>query len=180
VPAGYNASDHLMDLLVVDAGVDEEAAGRKQKLIDHWDSETSAKTALEITEKLKQSFPVDESELQHYKKWNTSYLTQLRVLMHRAMRNSRSAIFTPLNFIKSAVLGFIVGLVWFQMEDGEKFVQDKSGLVFFNMTFWVFDSLFTAFMYVRAKLWASEASANECEADRERYLRCGFRETPRS
>jgi hypothetical protein len=145
-PAGYNASDHLMDLLVVDAGVDEHNASRKQLLIDNWDAAKSAELVAQQVEKIKISFPPSPDNDEKFKKWNTSYLTQLKVLMHRAMRNSRSAIFTPLNFIKSAVLGFISGLVWFQMEGGEKYVADRSGLVFFNMTFWVFDSLFTAFM----------------------------------
>jgi len=183
-PNGYNASDHLMDLLVVDAGVDESNASRKQRLIDKWDSGKSSEDvakqvsqnlcrvrgdfyfslpigrcsrqfscpfphplpfALQI-EQMKILFPPSDETDEHFKKWNTSYLTQLKVLMHRAMRNSRSAIFTPLNFVKSIVLGLISGLVWFQLPEGEKYVADRSGLVFFNMTFWVFDSLFTAFM----------------------------------
>ena len=70
----------------------------------------------------------------------------LQVLTHRGMRNSRSAIFTKLNFIKSAGLGLISGLIWFQIGEGEKYVDDRAGFIFFAMTFWVFDSMFTAMM----------------------------------
>ena len=145
-PQGYNASDHLMDLLVVDAGVD--SGNTKQLLIENWNSQKSLDSTQHQVARLAEIFPPSSHapSSEKYSKWATSYSTQLRVLMHRAMRNSRSAIFTPMNFIKSAVLGFISGLVWFQMGSGEKYVNDRAGFQFFAMTFWVFDSLFTAFM----------------------------------
>ena len=88
----------------------------------------------------------EAKERMHNSKWNTSYGQQLRVLIHRSMRNSRSAIFTPLNLIKSILLGLISGAIWFQTGTTEKFVSDRAGFIFFAMTFWVFDSLFTAMM----------------------------------
>jgi ABC-type multidrug transport system ATPase subunit len=80
------------------------------------------------------------------KKYNTSWWVQYRVLVHRAMKNSRSAIFTPLNMIKSAVLGIVAGLLWFQLEYTEKAVHDHTSYVFFTMTYWVFDSMFTSLL----------------------------------
>ncbi|GMH51129.1 hypothetical protein TL16_g00945 [Triparma laevis f. inornata] len=149
-PAGYNAADHVMDLLVVDSGVEE--GDTKQKLIAAWDDEKSNTEAVAIVEKMNNRSG-SVSGVQEAagasapnSKWASSYLTQLKVLTHRAMRNSRSAIFTWLNFVKSAGLGLISGLIWFQLGEGESFVEDRAGFIFFAMTFWVFDSMFTAMM----------------------------------
>ena len=62
------------------------------------------------------------------------------------MKNSRSAIFTPLNLIKAGAIGLVVGLLWFQMGYTESTVFDRSSYYFFTMTFWVFDSMFTVYM----------------------------------
>jgi len=78
------------------------------------------------------------------KKFNTSWLTQFYVLLHRSMKNSRAAILTPLNAVKAVLLGLMVGSLWFQMEDTEKLVQDRAGFVFFSITFWIFDGTFSA------------------------------------
>lgn len=66
--------------------------------------------------------------------------------MHRALKNSRSAIFTPINLIKSAMLGVIVGLLWFQLDYTENTVFDRSSYYFFTMTYWVFDAMFQALL----------------------------------
>jgi len=78
------------------------------------------------------------------KKFNTSWLNQFKVLLHRSLKNSRAAILTPLNAVKSVLLGLMVGVLWFQMEDTEKIVQDRSGFMFFSITFWIFDGTFSA------------------------------------
>ncbi len=140
-PGGYNAADHLMDLLVTDSGVEEPP---KKKLIEAWDSKASASEASALLSSL--DVIDDDDEITSKSKWNTRYTTQLKVLIHRAMRNSRSAIFTPMNFIKSFFLGVIAGLVWLQLPEGETYVVDRAGFMFFAMTFWVFDSMFTAMM----------------------------------
>jgi ABC-type multidrug transport system permease subunit len=65
---------------------------------------------------------------------------------HRSLKNSRSAIFTPINIIKSCALGLVSGLLWFQMAYTESTVFDRSSFFFFTMTFWVFDAMFQSFM----------------------------------
>jgi hypothetical protein len=67
-------------------------------------------------------------------KYNTSWGYQYRTLVHRSLKNSRSAIFTPINFVKSAALGMVSGALWFQMEYTEKNVFDISSFFFFTMT----------------------------------------------
>mmetsp|Transcript_27897 Transcript_27897/g.32160 ORF Transcript_27897/g.32160 Transcript_27897/m.32160 type:complete len:678 (+) Transcript_27897:116-2149(+) len=101
--------------------------------------------------------------LENSAKYNTSWLTQFLILTHRAMKNSRSALFTPLNIIKSVILGVMVGLLWFQMPYTEKTVNDRSAYYFFTMTYWVFDSMFSALMafpFERAIIFKERASGS--------------------
>lgn len=166
-PSGYNAADHWMDLLVVDTAIDndreiakleekkemdEESEYRpgqsatRQYLIDSWDDKIQA---AEVTNAMKDDLnkATNNNFLKNTgKKFNTSWWTQFVVLNHRAMRNSRSAVFTKLNLVKSAVIGLIMGLVWFQLPYTESTVLDRDGFFFFTMTYWVFDSMFAALM----------------------------------
>merc|ERR1711865_1226281 len=64
-------------------------------------------------------------------KYNTSWGLQYRTLVHRSMKNSRSAIFTPINLIKSCALGLLSGLLWFQMDYTEARIFDLSSYFFF-------------------------------------------------
>jgi len=199
-PAGYNAADHHMDLLVVDSAMDEDGEKSindifqeddvgtasshsemnlrhrrksdmttgsgittKQKLIDSWDNEASATHIEEETAKdaaefgllqsvggssrsLRGKFSRQQSIVMAEKSFNSTWWTQYKVLVHRSMKNSRSAIFTMLNLIKAGAIGFMCGLLWFQMPYTESTVFDRSSYYFFTMTFWVFDAMFTAYM----------------------------------
>jgi ABC-type multidrug transport system ATPase subunit/ABC-type multidrug transport system permease subunit len=80
------------------------------------------------------------------KKYNTDWLTQYLVLTHRSMKNSRSAIFTVLNFTKSAALGIVAGMLFFQTKMTESSVRNISSFFFFTMTYWVFDAMFNSLM----------------------------------
>ena len=168
-PAGYNAADHHMDLLVVDSAIDEDdeqdafidhgaqqiygdAPGlsrrqsvggttTKQKMINSWDQEAAA---IQVEEEVKAQFGSSSRRLNRQqsvimteKSFNTTWWTQYTVLMHRSMKNSRSAIFTRLNLIKAGAIGLMCGLLWFQMPYTESTVFDRSSYYFFTMTFWV-------------------------------------------
>jgi hypothetical protein len=177
-PAGYNAADHHMDLLVVDSAIDEddeqdttfidngteqnngEAPGlasrlrggngtrqsiggttTKQKLINSWDPEAAA---IQVEEEVKSQFGSSgrrlnrqQSVIMTEKSFNTTWWTQYTVLVHRSMKNSRSAIFTRLNLIKAGAIGLMCGLLWFQMPYTESTIFDRSSYYFFTMTFWV-------------------------------------------
>lgn len=80
------------------------------------------------------------------RKYNISWKDQFLVLVHRCLRNSRSAIFTPLNITKSACIGLVIGLLWFQIEYTEERSRDLVSYFFFTMTYWVFDSMFNSLM----------------------------------
>lgn len=158
-PDGYNAADHWMDLLVHDSAVDEErkeshncvhdeqlslTQSPRKKLQSSWDNAAVAEAmdlALTSNATLLKRF-------EKQSKYNTSWLTQYYVLTHRALQNSRSAIFTPLNLCKSVAIGIVAGLLWFQMDYTEKNINDIRSYYFFTMTFWVFDSMFTGKLYI--------------------------------
>jgi len=173
-PAGYNAADHWMDLLVKDDSLitDETENGKtdpmadetstslrqrksnrgrtndnptvvaRQTLIHAWDNEAVAEQmdlAVDFTREDKETDAA-------FNKYNTSWGAQYRVLVHRALKNSRSAIFTPINLLKSLALGFVAGMLWFRMDYTESTVFDRSSYFFFTMTYWVFDAMFTSLM----------------------------------
>lgn len=84
-------------------------------------------------------------------KYNTTWWAQFYILTHRALKNSRSAIFTPLNLCKSLAIGLIAGLIWFGTVYTEKNVNDIRSYYFFTMTYWVFDAMFSALMSLPAE-----------------------------
>jgi ABC-type multidrug transport system ATPase subunit/ABC-type multidrug transport system permease subunit len=167
-PSGYNSADHWMDLLVVDSAIvaseseyvnvdgsvnQNKLAGAnvgktpKNVLISAWDKEAQAN---DVDSKVKAD-RADRNSASAVESWddkpfNSTWWTQFTVLMHRSMKNSRSAIFTTLNLIKAGLIGLMVGLLWFQMPYTEATVFDRSSYYFFTMTFWVFDAMFTSFM----------------------------------
>ena len=117
-PNGYNLADHWMDLLIVDSAVDEpliteditNAKERRQvgatqitareKLINTWNKE-------EFSDQIKKEAAEQETDHSMLKddSFDTTWTTQFLVLLHRSLKNSRSAIFTTLNIIKSAAIG---------------------------------------------------------------------------
>jgi len=166
-PSGYNAADHWMDLLVVDSTnneddevakleekkeVDEESAYEpgqsrtRQYLIDSWDEKTQKEEIMSLMKEDLKNARGNNFLKNSGKKFNTSWMTQFFVLNHRAMRNSRSAVFTRLNLIKSGIVGLIMGLTYFQLPYTESTVPDRDGYFFFTMTYWVFESMFAALM----------------------------------
>lgn len=97
------------------------------------------------------------------KKFNTSWMTQFYILMHRSLKNSSSAILTPLNFFKSIALAILTGLLWFRMPNDELHFRDRASLLFFSNTYWIFDGTFTAiftFPTERAIIFKERASGS--------------------
>lgn len=123
----------------------------RQKLIASWDSEASARQieeegaaefaqfgiSIDGSSRHSQLLGRRQSTVMTEKSFNTTWWTQYTVLVHRSMKNSRSAIFTTLNLIKSGAIGLMVGLLWYQMPYTEATVYDRSSYFFFTMTFWV-------------------------------------------
>lgn len=139
------------------SGSSTGGVSNKQKLIAGWDGEAVAQQLdddFATTQRRASSIASGEEGtdagaaggISSEKSFNSTWWTQFTVLVHRSMKNSRSAIFTPLNLIKAGAIGIMCGLLWFQMPYTEATVFDRSSYYFFTMTFWVFDAMFTAYM----------------------------------
>ena len=89
----------------------------RERLISSWDDEKASAAVVtsraEITA-LMAAAGDQGDELK--RRYEPSYWTQFVVLTHRSLKNGRSALFTPVNFVKSVILGLIVGCCWFQVQ----------------------------------------------------------------
>jgi len=129
------------------------ATTKRDQLIAVWDKEAVAQQMDDFViqerkhrESLRLSTDTKKSKEKQPSKYNTSWGLQYRVLVHRSLKNSRSAIFTPLNLVKSCALGICSGLLWFQIEYTESRIFDLTSYFFFTMTFWVFDAMFQSYL----------------------------------
>jgi ABC-type multidrug transport system ATPase subunit len=153
----------------------------KAKLINHWDVDAFAQQMEDAhgygddelslsshshADKSKITTAADGDNLlleKSEKKFNTSWMTQFHVLLHRSLKNSRSAILTSINITKSVALGTLTGLLWFQMPYTEETVPDRGSFLFFAITYWIFDGIFTAiftFPMERAIIFKERASGS--------------------
>uniref|UniRef100_A0A7S4IZL3 ABC transporter domain-containing protein n=1 Tax=Odontella aurita TaxID=265563 RepID=A0A7S4IZL3_9STRA len=141
------------------AAAQDPGVSNKQKLISAWDGEAVASKIddeFALARRASSAMGSDDGGeglmsgtgggITLEKSFNSSWWTQFTVLVHRSMKNSRSAIFTKMNLIKAGAIGVMCGLLWFQMPYTEATVFDRSSYYFFTMTFWVFDAMFTAYM----------------------------------
>uniref|UniRef100_A0A7S4AW38 ABC transporter domain-containing protein n=1 Tax=Pseudo-nitzschia australis TaxID=44445 RepID=A0A7S4AW38_9STRA len=130
---------------------------KRQQLIRAWDGEAVAEQMDLLVEQVKTyrlSLPLADTKNEpknQVSKYNTTWGLQYRTLVHRSLKNSRSAIFTPINLVKSCALGVLSGLLWFQMDYSESRIFDRSSYFFFTMTFWVFDAMFQSFLMFPAE-----------------------------
>jgi len=108
----------------------------RERLIQAWDGEAIA-VQMDLATRDETQEDANDKSSGTYRKYNTSWAMQYRVLVHRSLKNSRSAIFTPINLIKSAALGVVTGALWFQTSYTEANVYDLSSFFFFTMTYWV-------------------------------------------
>ena len=87
-----------------------------QVLINAWDDEAVAEQIdMAVYANIKQDAKESDGTAvgdEYVSKYNTTWGMQYTVLVHRALKNSRSAIFTSINMVKSVALGLIVGLLY--------------------------------------------------------------------
>jgi ABC-type multidrug transport system ATPase subunit len=167
-PEGYNAADHWMNQLVTDASVEDNAPistnadnardwshkslksdrAPKVYLQITWDNDAIAsqlqeasKVQLSITNGRESIIdnPVDENS-----KYATSWSTQYKTLTHRALKKSKSTVFSPVNILKTIATGVVVGIVYFNQTYTESDVFNIYAYFFFVMLYWVFNGMFEA------------------------------------
>lgn len=70
-----------------------------------------------------------DSEPISTRKWPTSWFWQLLVLTVRTFRQSRHVILSKLNLIQTILLAVIVSMIWFQVPEEERSINDRNGYV---------------------------------------------------
>lgn len=155
-PSNYSSvtqkPSHLLDKTQLYREQYNSLETSKAKLIRNWDVDAFAQEVEETDCDVSDELSISGSSTGNDKtnplfmgqKYKTSWMTQFKVLLHRSMKNSRSALLTPLNFIKAILLGFFTGALWFQLPNDEMHMRDRGSFLFFSITFWVFDSTFSA------------------------------------
>ena len=97
-------------------GSDDSSVPVYQVLINAWDDEAVAEQIdMAVYANMKQDAEESDGTAvgdEYVSKYNTTWGMQYTVLVHRALKNSRSAIFTSINMVKSVALGLIVGLLY--------------------------------------------------------------------
>lgn len=147
-PADYNPADFIMDLVTTTEAEDGSADGKstRQILIEAWDNsvtdeEASKALAGDITDR----DDSDEESAENIK-YMASYYTQFVTLFQRNVIISQSALVTNLTMFQTITVALICGLLWYQMPYTEDRISDRSGFIFFFMTYWFFMTLFQGMM----------------------------------
>ena len=90
-----------------------------------------------------EDFPLEKSG-RKFSAFNTNWITQYFILTERSLKQSRNTIFTNVNLLKCLTFGFIVGLVYFQLEYSENFALDIRSFCFFTPAYWTLMAMFEA------------------------------------
>ncbi|XP_064642408.1 uncharacterized protein LOC135496813 isoform X2 [Lineus longissimus] len=75
-------------------------------------------------------------------KFQSSFLTQFRVLFMRNFKQARHRVLAPISLVQSLLISLVVGLLWFQLDRTEEAIRDREGVLFFSSVYWSFVPLF--------------------------------------
>jgi hypothetical protein len=164
-----NKGFHILDVCKVKRDEYKSLKTPKARLIsawdvDHWAEQVEEGIAKDMNGSI-HSVGSDMKEIEgaEEKKFNTTWSTQFYILLHRSLKTSSAAIWTPINFFKSIALAVLTGLLWFQVPHTEAALPDRHSFIFFSITYWIFDGTFTAiftFPNERAIIFKERASGS--------------------
>mmetsp|Transcript_23759 Transcript_23759/g.42102 ORF Transcript_23759/g.42102 Transcript_23759/m.42102 type:complete len:653 (+) Transcript_23759:149-2107(+) len=88
---------------------------------------------------------VQETDDEYWKnEFPTTWWTQFKALFHRSFQVKKTQAFDFVSTMQVAAVAVITSLVWFQMADDEKTIEDRVGCIFFILIFWAFFPMFAA------------------------------------
>lgn len=140
-PTGYNGADFWMELLVSHTATDEEEVKTSPKFVlqNAWDDQ-----AIAIKMGLKDSIASENNGMilhDDQSKYVTSWNTQFKTLTSRALKKNKATLFSPLNLIKTVLLGAVVGIVYFNLSYTEKDAYNVFSYFFLVMLTWIMLSM---------------------------------------
>lgn len=125
-PPMYNPADFIMDLVSTDKDITDKVINffEEKGYKKHYDLPPIAE------------FDPANPFITEEEKWATSYLTQLQVLTRRNFHNSKSGMFSWLNFFQTISLALICGIIWYKLAPVDIQIFNRSSMIFFAVTFW--------------------------------------------
>lgn len=133
----------------IDAG-----ASPRFQLQAAWDNDAIA-TTMDVVEEIQQQQQQQPKKLrtsvvaifdtnENGSKYTTSWWTQFYTLTSRALKKSKSTVFSPINILKTVAIGIIVGLIFLHQRYTEQDIYNIYSYFFFTMVFWVMSGMFEA------------------------------------
>jgi len=138
----YNPAEFLMDLVTgYDLhGEKLQETPPRQTMIEAFDAEAN----LREVEAVEATMAKDTGVLDPARP--TSYWTQLKVLTQRCSKDAGAQLFTALNLIQGVGFAVVCGLCWFQMDNDESGVRDRSSFVYFLTTYFMMNTCMPAML----------------------------------
>eukprot|EP00057_Strongylocentrotus_purpuratus_P018044 XP_011672518.1 PREDICTED: ABC transporter G family member 27-like [Strongylocentrotus purpuratus] len=90
-------------------------------------------------EQIKEHFKEDKND-----KWPTSFWHQLCTLSDRNFKQYRTIILSRLELARHLLLGCFIGALYFRVDHIEERIRDITGMMFFIIVYWSFESIFGA------------------------------------
>nr|XP_054768336.1 uncharacterized protein LOC129275892 [Lytechinus pictus] len=90
-------------------------------------------------EQIKEHFKEDNNN-----KWPTSFWHQVCTLSNRNFKQYRTIILSRLELARHLLLGCFIGAFYFRVDHVEERIRDITGMMFFIIVYWSFESIFGA------------------------------------
>ncbi|EIE22543.1 hypothetical protein COCSUDRAFT_16269, partial [Coccomyxa subellipsoidea C-169] len=145
MPYGVNMADFILDVAsgaVISPKLDPEQA--QAHLIEAALRKVADVSCMRLCQA--GSAGAAKGKLQPARRWGASYWTQIHILFARAVKTRRFESLSSQDFAQFVIVGVLSGLFWWQQGRGDTVLsaQNSNGLLFFEMLFLAFRSMFVA------------------------------------
>jgi len=142
-PSNYNPAEFLMELLSVHSEKGEESAEAVNALCDQWEESPEMAAFMKVNGAKHTEKGDGEDAGQDKTQFNSGFCTQFVALLKREMRmKARNPFEYKIPVIQAVILGLIIGLLYFQIDNTARGVQDVNGALFFLVVNQAFTAAF--------------------------------------
>jgi len=144
VPPNFNPADHLMEILSVVPGKQEESFAQIKTLTDAWTAKEAEQRVESHAVGVVGEQGVEKEEAVEVGLYNSSYWMQFVMLFIRELNmKSRNPLEYKIPAFQAVFLGLIIGLLYLNIENTSRGVQDVNGGLFFITINVAFTSAFS-------------------------------------